>query len=425
MKASDKYLPKQDLVQKLVKSTIKIDELDIASTIHQEAVKDYLKMFPSKIAQLSTEYEFKFLKKVLSSKDGYKLFLNIPNEKHTPELAFIFLHERLKDDLATLATHKEEPKMLMRKSYDDKLVFTFMYKTLKGEEVTYVDSELQMPVSLISHIKISLKLIDALSFIKKLDIAVNLLGFNTIYSEIRTIVNKIYRITLHSITNNDSSSYYNLTNMYSDIETQLIARLNNAFEDYGISVSNISLIDIAIPNDAKQTLENDFFNARRTRLANEDRLDFERKSLELYEKKIAIQSKYSGYSEALTEAEKDNAFKRYAYKNDPKDNSVTITNQKQLENKQTISDEEIIKNTDVVTNMKPNHNLKLFAILIFGIVAILFAIFGTPVVKLIGSGISLGLMGIALIIIAIYDKKIDDIHDQKLEEALEDVNNEQ
>lgn len=417
------YSEDNDIVKKIAKGDIAINNLDTNSKVHQNAVFEYLKAFPSKVNSLETKNEIEFLKKIIGSQEGYKLFVNLDNTKHTSELAELYLHERLKEDMSVLISkNKNDMSLIIRKSYDGRLVFTVPYKTLNGEEVNYFDNELQMPAPLISNVQFSIKLDDALIFFRKLDIAVSLLGLNSVYTELRTLINKIYRDVLFETVNNKDSNYYKLTNEYLVIESKVSEKLNECLINYGMSVTGITILDICIPNSAKNTLENDYFNARRIKIENESRIEYEKKSLELYEKKAEIHSKYPGFNETLTEAEKDNAFRRYAYKDNPKDISVTIKNQKQEDNKYSLSDEEIEKGIDIVPLIKAKKNIKLFVCIALSVIAIVFIIIGGPI-GFIGCGISLGIMGITLMILALYEKKLYEKNKKNLEEVLEEDSN--
>lgn len=408
MKPNENYFNSQELTNKLANGKVEIESLDIRSSNHLQAVRELLRLFPSKINSFKSEKEQAILKEVLSTKDSYKYFVNLTNDNHTPELSAIYLYGRLKADLNTLRTRNEgqkvkaEPIMNMKKSYDEKLILTFSYKTANGEEVNYVDNELQMPVPLISKADVLLKVTNALSLIKKLDISVSLIGYNSLCSEIRDILNKIYRRVLFETVSEKSVNYYNLTNKYNQIEDKLTVELNNYFKTYGLEVSSVSIRDISIPNNAQETLENDFFNARRARLENDDRIEYEKKSLELYEKKAAIHAKYPTFAETLTEAEKDNAFRRHANKYNPVDNSVEIKNQKQADIKHNLEDKEVEKGIDIVPLPEKKKNIILICSIVFGLLAFIF-LFIRPIGFII-SGIILAILAVIILLVAKKDK---------------------
>ena len=407
------YTDREEITKKLSISAIEINNLDVSSVVHQEAVKEYLRSYPSKVNSLKSAKELEFFKLILSLKDGYKLFVNLKNENHTPELVAIYLYERIKAE-NSIARDKREFSLVVKKCYDDKLIFSFTYKTLSGEEVNYIDNELQMPVPLISQFTISLKLADALALIRKMDISVSLLGYNTIYNELRNVVNKVYRNVLFKITNTNECNYYTLTNKYYEIEEAFKKELNPVLLEYGLSVANVSITNINVPNDAQTTLENDYFNARRVRLENQDRLEYEKQSLELYAKKAEIQSKYPGFTETLTEAEKDNAFRRHQNKLSPKDNSVDINTQKLAVIRHNVLDDEIEKSNDIAPIKKAQPKYALITYISLGILAFIFILCGGQV-ALIGGGITLGLLGLSVLAFTLYEKKVIDNNREKIQ----------
>ena len=429
MKTNQNYFDKQELTNKIAKGSVSIDSLDVKSVNHLEAVRELLVSFPSKINSLKSEKELEFVKEILSTKDSYKLFVNLSNENHTPELTSIYLYSRLKADLAVLKTknegskYKTEPIMNIKKSYDEKLLLSFNYKTANGEEVNYVDNELQMPVPLISKTTISLKVNNALNFIKKLDVSVSLIGYNSVSSELRNILNKVYRRVLFEVVSEKDVNYYNLTNKYNEIEEKYISELNVLFKDYGLEVSSFTVKDICVPNNAQHTLENDFFNARRARLEKADRIEYEKKSLELYEKKAEIHAKYPTFEETLTEAEKDNAFRRHANKYNPVDNSVNIENQKQADIKQTGDDGEIEKGVDIVPLPTKKTNLILVFSIIFGSIIFICLVSGTPA-GLVCAGVFAALLGLIILIIAFADKKKQAVVSENVDKVLGGKTNE-
>lgn len=408
---SDNRELQREIFEKLKQGVINIDDLDVNSHQHILALIQYFKERPSKMASLSTAKEIELLKKVLYDDNGYELFVSMPKECHNIEFINIYLYKRLTNEIKqqyikinNLESDSNNSnitvdinKIKIRKSYDGNLVFFINYQSMNGQEVTYFDKKLQVPISLLSVFQIDLKLIDSLKFIRKIDVEVSILGYYTINDLIISLVSKVYRKVLYELTSKEEISYYELVNNYFYIEKALALELDKILIDYGICVSSISVSDISIQNNIKEILDKDYFKIRREKLENESRLDFEQKSLKLYAEKIEIQSKFPGFAETLTEAEKDNAFRRYALKNKPNKNSVEILEKTPIKINKRTEDIRIEEKLDkpLELNYKSSNIYTIVSIISFLVGLVLF-ILGLN--KIIDLGLSLILCGLCVAI---------------------------
>lgn len=342
----------ETLVVDLVQGVLDINALNLAKAKQRAAFFEAIEKRPALLAKVSSANEETFLTAALNKKPSY--FVHLKKEQYTNELAQIYLFDRLsRTDSKNPNPH---PTIIVRKSLDDKVVFTLSYLAGETDELYYFDKELQVPISLRSNIIVTLKLIDALALIDKLDTHVTQLGAEKIKSVILDLVANQYRAYLNSYINEKQIGYYTLCTSLNDLEKRLVNHFEGIFEPYGITVSDFVIKKIAIPKDIQNKLEDQAFKIRQRRADVEADNEFAMRSLESYEAKLAIHNKYPEAEVTLTEYEKDLALKRYLtkeglYSEDDVDRDIKIS-QKTLRSDSTVKKvEDIIPEVPTVPNL--------------------------------------------------------------------------
>ena len=298
----------ESLVLDLVQGSLDVNALNLAISNHREAFLQALKERPALLTKVSKVNEAHFFTLAIQKNPEY--FIHLKRGQYTDKLAQIFLFDRI----SKTAPEKSSQTILVRKSLDDKVVFTLSYLSSEDDELYYLDKELQVPVSLRSNIILTLKLDNAVDLIDKLDTHITQLGEQKIKSVILDIVANQYKTYLNSYITEKKIGYYTLCTSLNDVEDGFVKYIAKIFAPYGISVSDFVIKNIAIPKDIQNKLEDQAFKIRQRRSDVEADAEFAKLSLESYEAKLAIHSKYPNSEVSLTEYEKDLALKRYLTK---------------------------------------------------------------------------------------------------------------
>ncbi len=289
-----------------------VNSLNLSKPNQKEAFLKAVEAHPAILKHVSRHNEATFFK--LAIKKNYKWFVQLKREQYTDELAQFYIYNRLTDVDDKKAETKSNTSIMVQKSMDDKTVFIFSFVTAEGDELYYLDKELQVPVSLKSSFKLTLKLTDAVALIDKLDTTITQLGEQKIKTMITDTISNQYKAYLNQHITERQIGYYTLCTTFADIEAGFKCRLADVFAPYGISVSEFVIKKIAIPKDIQNKLEDQAFKIRQMRADVEADAEFAKLSLESYEAKLAIQDKYPNAEATLTEYEKDLALKRYMTK---------------------------------------------------------------------------------------------------------------
>ena len=295
------------LLTQLQNGTKKIEQLDPDKAIHREAVFYYLTSRPSIMKSLTTPVEVAFLKKCLER--DYKLFLHLDPKQYDEEMASKFLYQ-------SITANKEYKGSFIKRSFDESLILNVFYKTHDGEQIFYYDSELEVPTFLIANIQFSFKIESVVTFFKKMDVSISMLGYNSIHSELIRWANIAYRSAIHKFIEAKKLDVYKITGLYGEIEEELSVELNKLLKDSGLSIQKINVIKISIPESTSKLLEQQSLALVNEKNRRNNELEYERKSLENYAKKAEIHSLNPNFELTLTEAEKDFALNRYIVKHD-------------------------------------------------------------------------------------------------------------
>ena len=153
MGANIEKTPVDVLARDLIHEREDINNLNLAKKNHREAFLLALKERPnllSKVKDSNAEHFFKF-----AVEKKYEYFVYLSRERYTEDLAQFYLLKRLeeKPDAKTKVEVKSKD-FVVQKSMDDKIVFNYTYVTPEDEELYYLDTELQVPTSVKSSIRV-------------------------------------------------------------------------------------------------------------------------------------------------------------------------------------------------------------------------------------------------------------------------------
>ena len=271
----------------------------------------------------------------------------------------MFLKHRLKKDIEKRrrdyhGENKQQGFSIVG-SLDEKIVFNYSHTTPQDDQFYYFDSDFQIPISVRVSIKASLKLNNAVTLINKLDTDVKELGENKIIGMFDETIVTMFKTFFNAYINKQKVSFYALCANLQEIEKDFKKELNDVFKAYGIEVCNFVIKKIAIPDDLQKKIEDLAFQIRQRRADIEADSEFAKKSLEIYEQKLAVEDKYPNSTPALTEYEKDLALKRYLIKQgrmktEELDHTINLKQELQK------TDDELKKKDDIVPEIKAKKN---------------------------------------------------------------------
>ncbi|MBR2613985.1 MAG: SPFH domain-containing protein [Clostridia bacterium] len=306
-------LSKEELITQLNNEQIDVNELNLNVLLQREAYFEAIKIRPSLLTKVSGANERHFLLPAIEKNPVFFVYLD--KKQYTNELAQLYLEYRLNESSKKPNKVDEVNGLLIaQKSMDNKVVLNYSYATNDGEELYYYDNELEVPASIKSYFKATLKIVDALALIKKLDLHITQLGENKVKATIKDIFDNQYKAYLSKYISKQKIGYYTLCTTLYDFEEFFQNKMSDVFKSYGIELTDFIIKKLAIPKDIQYKIEDQAFKIRQLRADNEANNEFAKKSLENYEKKLSIQEKYPEAEHSLTEYEKDLALKRYLIK---------------------------------------------------------------------------------------------------------------
>lgn len=231
--------------------------------------------------------------------------LDIYNIVENSKLLATYLTNKLADTL------DETEGLSLINSYDNKLVLNYHYETKRGETISYFDTALGVPTSLVATANIRLKLIDARKLVEKVDVDIHKIDAPIIESFITSAFNCIVRDMVLSVITKENLSFYDLSQHYTELNQAMLEKLGEYFTSCGLQTTYFAFSDISVPNNTEQLLKNQFFAIAEAERIKAHEQKIEKASLDLYERKAEIHSKYPDFPITLTEAEKDFALNRY------------------------------------------------------------------------------------------------------------------
>ena len=311
---------KEDLLQDLLCDRVNINDLSLMYENQRYAFFTAIEERPNILSKVAVANANNLLVPAIE-KDPVN-FIYLKKEQYTDETAQIYLAYRLSlnkegcDNFEGAETvQNKDNGFSLHKSVDDKVVLNYNYMTPNGEEIYYFDNELQIPISIKTNFKISLKIKNAATFIEKFDMHASQLGRNKIENVVGSVLENQFRAIFTSYIDRNKIGYYTLCATISIFENELQNKLKAVFAPYGIEVSNVLISKFAIPNSIQERIEDQAFELRQIKAEMYANHDLAKKSLENYEIKLAIENRYPDAERSLTEYEKDMALKRYMLKN--------------------------------------------------------------------------------------------------------------
>lgn len=395
----------ETLVPELINETEDINRLNLMKQNQRDAFLKAIATRPKlleKVKGLSANQ----LLTVAINKD-YRNFTYLKREQYTEDLAQIFLSKRLNE-------HVNEDKsshLTFEKSMDNKLVFIYSYVSQEGDELYYLDKELQVPASIRSSLKMSFKLTDALALIDKMDTHITQLGQSKICSTLTDIISSNYRAILNEYIVKNDIGYYTLCSSLTEVEEYLKEKMNKAFESYGIVLNEMIIKKLAIPKDIQFKLEDQAFQIRKKRAEIDADTEFSKKSLEAYAEKLEIQEKYPNATHSLTEYEKDLALKRYLIKMG-QTKEEEIDHSIKIKQKIATQDDAISQREDIIPEVPQKKNVFKITYIVMLLVSLIvsFSCFAA------GAGTGLILLAVTVLIFGLIAAfKHDKFKKQKVE----------
>ena len=385
----------EELKQDLIFERVNVNDLSLSKKNQREAFLSAIKERPNLLTKVKPDNAMHYLKPALETNPLY--FVYLQKEQYNDELAQIYLSYRLntKKESRDFNPAESSKWFTTHNSVDGKIILNYNYVTPNGEELYYFDNELQVPVSIKSNFKISLKIKHALTFIEKIDMHVTQLGKSKVENIIADVLDNQYRSVLSNYIAKKKIGYYTLCTSISDFESELQGKLESLYKPYGIDVVNVIIRRFAIPKSIQNQIEDQAFEIRQLKADMNANHELAKKSLENYEAKLAIEQKYPDTEHTLTEYEKDLALKRYLIKTgklakEELDRNINI--KRQIEN----GDNVINKEDDIVPFIPPKKNTfktAFFTLLVISLIINFIVLANDVASGLIFLGINVAIFG--------------------------------
>jgi hypothetical protein len=303
----------EELSLELEREKIKIEELNLNKAKHRDAMFLALKKRPILMTKIKGANAEKILNYIVDTIPSS--FIYLEKEQYTEVLAQKFLLYRLNELDKSTGRLEKTDYVTVQSSMDNKVLLNYTYVTQDGDEVYYFDNELQVPSSLKYSFKATLKIVNALALINKMDLHITQLGKNKIKSTLTDIFDNKFKAFISEYIKKNNAGYYSLCSNIDSVEEAFNNHVSKSFESYGIMLGEFIIKRFAIPKDIQNKIEDQCFRIRQQKADNDANNEVARKSIELYETKLAIDNKYPNGIHSLTEYEKDLALKRYLIKN--------------------------------------------------------------------------------------------------------------
>lgn len=279
-----------------------IDKLNANILTHKQAVYDFIKDRPNYIDKFEKDSEIAFLNYLIET--DYKLFIYVKPEHYTEKLAKIYLFNKIKS-----ATDYKDG--FISKSFENLTCVNLNYQTCDGEEIIYYDTDVEAVTFLIAKIFAKLKIFDTVKLLKKLDLVITDVGYNTVSEFFINAFNRCYRKVITKTVVEDKIGVYKINLMRDDLEVRIAKEFNEEFEKFGVTAEEVSINKLSISDAAGKILEEQSLLLLREKKENQIRAEYEKSSLENYAKKAQIHTDNPNFAVGLTEAEKDLALNRY------------------------------------------------------------------------------------------------------------------
>lgn len=301
-----KDAPVSELAVPYLRHKNRLFELDFVKAKDVEVALYCLNANPSMVRELNVDDVRQLaVLKTWVQRDYSNYLLCIKHQVNHVALLTIYLDAKLQQTLV------KSGDVSLIKSYDQKLIINYKYETKQGETISYFDKALGVPTTLTALANVKFKMINAMSLVEKIDVDVRLVDMTIVTNFITEALNRIVRDTILSVIVENNLTFYDLAQHYTKINQTVLQNLHAYFDACGLAAVDFSISDISIPNNTGKLLQNQFFAIAEAERLKRHEQKMEQTSLDLYERKAEIHSKYPDFPITLTEAEKDFALNRY------------------------------------------------------------------------------------------------------------------
>lgn len=327
-----KFRRASKLSKKLVNEKLNANKFDLNNRKQRKAFLDAIEQRPRLLNSIEAENRDEFLK--LAINEDYRYFTYLDKKFYTEELASMYLYARLFDGSKDMYKDKQKRnyirgianaidrngggfydsfvgqvgdnfRYVIQKSYTDKVLMTFNYATVDGDEVFYVDREFEVPTSLKSHFKVSFQMVDTLKFLEKMNVNVAQLGVEKIYNTFTDLICGNYKSYLSEYIESRNAGFYTLTTTTPKVQAFIKEKFQQAFLEYGVELTDFVIKSINVPREVVYKLEDQALNIRMARTKMEADNLFQQNALQNYVNKLTALKEFPEVYHGLTEYEKD------------------------------------------------------------------------------------------------------------------------
>lgn len=319
------------LSKNLVNEKMNANKFNMDDRKQRTAFLNAIKERPRLLNSLDDENREEFLK--IAIKENYRYFTYLDKKFYTEELAGEYLYARLLDGSQDMFKDKKKTNYLkgvaniidgngdgfyqsfvgqvgdnfryvVQKSYENKVLLSFNYATVDGDEVFYVDRELEVPTSLKSHFKVSFQVVDTLKFLEKMNVNVAQLGVEKIYNTFTDLICGSYKTYLHQYIDENNAGFYTLTSTTPQVQEYIKLKFVDAFLAYGVELTDFVIKSINVPRDVVYKIEDQALETLLARHKMETDTILLKQSLDNYVEKLNALKEF-GEGNHITEYEKE------------------------------------------------------------------------------------------------------------------------
>lgn len=320
------------LSKKVVNEKINANKFDLNNPKQRKAFLDAVAQRPRLLNSIEEENRAEFL--MLAIKEDYRYFTYLDKAFYTEELASEYLYARLLEGSNDMFKNKQKRNYLkgiahvidgngggfydsfvgqvgdnfryvIQKSYDDKVLLSFNYATVDGDEVFYVDREFEVPTSLKSHFKVSFQMVNTLKFLEKMNVNVAQLGVEKIYNTFTDLICGNYKSYLNEYIEENNAGFYALSKSLPKVQAYIMEKFRAKFIEYGVELTDFIIKNINVPRELVYKLEDQALGIRMARTKMEADNLFQQNALNNYVAKLNALKDYPDVYPGLTEYEKD------------------------------------------------------------------------------------------------------------------------
>lgn len=335
----------------------------------------------------------------------YERIFKLLRKQLNKDILDIYLGERFEESKEKFADSLD-----VYRGYTSSLILSYDYETKQGETLCYFDKSLGIPAKLCIKSNFKLKLVNSLLLVKKLDIAISAINLDSIINMLNNELNTLLRDTVLNFVEENNLTFFELSKNYTKLSKTIVNNAEESFGEFGIEVADLSIKDISLSNNAGKMLEEQYFAIAEAERVKEFEHRIEETSLDFYEKKAIIHSKYPSFPVSLTEAEKDFAFDRFLRKENK--GRVYSTKLDEIKLATRNKPEKIVREKpQLIVPKEPNAPKMfkglipyaiLFALFVIGSLIAMFMIKDSNIglYALIGSVVIFGAIGVVLFVIS-------------------------